>query len=168
MRAVATPLASRIVPLPFCACGECMGDYKKILAVVDLSEDSARIAQRAKNIASRNEAEIQLLHVVEYVPLEPMGETLMPAVQIEGELVQRAKTRLTELAQRLDLSHCEQLVETGSIKAEIIRVAQEQRVDLIVLGSRERHGLAILVNFTEDTVLHQAPCDVLAVRLQKN
>ena len=38
-------------------------------------------------------------------------------------------------------------------------------VDLIVLGSRERHGLALLLNFTGDAVLHAAPCDVLAVRL---
>jgi universal stress protein A len=144
-----------------------MSTYKKILLVVDLSEESARIGERAKLIARCEQAEIKLLHVVEYVPLEPMGETLMPAVQIEGELVQRAKTKLAELATRLDLAQCEQLVETGSIKAEIIRVAQDQKVDLIVLGSRERHGIAIMVNFTEDTVLHQAPCDVLAVRLGK-
>jgi universal stress protein A len=144
-----------------------MGDYKKILLVVDLSDDSDCIGNRAKTIAKYHGAEIKILHVVEYVPLEPMGETLMPAIQIEGELVQRAKTKLRELATRLELSHCEQLVETGSIKAEIIRVAQEQKVDLIVLGSRERHGVAILVNFTEDTVLHQSPCDVLAVRLPK-
>ncbi|MBC7983830.1 MAG: universal stress protein [Candidatus Obscuribacterales bacterium] len=148
-----------------------MGDYKKILVVVDLSEDSERVGLRAKAVAhnplNTPPADIQLLHVVEYVPLEPMGETLMPAVQIEGELVQRAKAKLAQLAERLGLAHCEQLVATGSIKAEIIRVAQERRVDLIVLGSRERHGVAILVNFTEDTVLHQAPCDVLAVRLQK-
>ena len=38
-------------------------------------------------------------------------------------------------------------------------------MDLIVIGARERHGLSILVNLTEDTVLHAAPCDVLAVRL---
>ena len=38
--------------------------------------------------------------------------------------------------------------------------------DLIVLGCRERHGLSILVNRTEDTVLHGAPCDVLAVRVR--
>ena len=37
--------------------------------------------------------------------------------------------------------------------------------DLIVIGSRERHGMSILVNLTEDTVLHGAPCDVLAVRI---
>ena len=144
-----------------------MGEYKKILVVVDLSDDSERIVQRAKVVAACYRSEIEMLHVVEYVPLEPMGETLMPAVQIEGELVERAKAKLAELATRLDLAHCAQYVETGSIKAEIIRVAQEHKVDLIVLGSRERHGVAILVNFTEDTVLHQAPCDILAVRLQK-
>jgi universal stress protein A len=144
-----------------------MADYKKILLVVDLSDNSDHIGQRAKAVARCHNAEIKILHVVEYVPLEPMGETLMPAVQIEGELVERAKTKLSELAQRLDLTQSELLVETGSIKSEIIRVAQEQKVDLIVLGSRERHGVAILVNFTEDTVLHAAPCDVLAVRLPK-
>ena len=144
-----------------------MGDYKKILLVVDLSDKSDCIANRAKAIAKCHSAEIKILHVVEYVPLEPMGETLMPAIQIEGELVERAKSKLAELAARLDLAHCELLVETGSIKAEIIRVAQTLKVDLIVLGSRERHGIAILVNFTEDTVLHQAPCDVLAVRISK-
>ena len=58
-------------------------------------------------------------------------------------------------------------MEAGNIKAEILRVAEEEgAADLIVVGSRERHGLAILVNFTEDTVLHAAHCDVLAVRLK--
>jgi universal stress protein A len=47
-----------------------------------------------------------------------------------------------------------------------LRVAKEESADLIVLGSRIRHGLGILVNFTEDTVLHAAHCDVLAIRLQ--
>ena len=46
------------------------------------------------------------------------------------------------------------------------RDVQALAADLIVLGSRERHGLGILVNFTEDTVLHAARCDVLAVRLK--
>ncbi|HEX7115318.1 MAG TPA: universal stress protein [Steroidobacter sp.] len=142
-----------------------MTRYKKILLAVDLSEDSEFVGQRAKALAASEEGEITLLHVVEYVPVEPMGEALLPTVQIEGELVERARTRLAELAQKLSLSHCPQLVETGGIKAEIIRTAQRIGADLIVLGSRERHGLAILLNFTEDAVLHAAPCDVLAVRL---
>jgi universal stress protein A len=140
-----------------------MENYKNILLVVDLSEDSQIIGERAKAIAG--DARITLLHVVEYVPVEPMGEALLPTVQIESQLVERARKKLTELAQHLSLDHVEQLVETGSIKAEIIRTAQRLACDLIVLGSRERHGLAILLNFTEDTILHAAPCDVLAVRL---
>ena len=51
------------------------------------------------------------------------------------------------------------------MKSEILRIAREAAVDLIVLGSRERHGISILVNLTEDTVLHAARCDVLAVRV---
>ncbi|WP_157995105.1 universal stress protein [Peristeroidobacter soli] len=142
-----------------------MRDYKNILLVVDLSDDSQIIGERAKAIAACYQSEITLLHVVEYVPVEPMGEALLPTVQIEGELVERAKLRLAELATRLSLSNSRQLVETGGIKSEIIRAAQRLHSDLIVLGSRERHGLAILLNFTEDTILHAAPCDVLAVRL---
>jgi universal stress protein A len=142
-----------------------MPDYKNILLVVDLSEDSRIIGERAKTIAACYGSDITLLHVVEYVPVEPMGEALLPTVQIEGELVDRARQRLTELAQQLDLSQSRQLVETGGIKSEIIRTAQRLNADLIVLGSRERHGLAILLNFTEDAILHAAPCDVLAVRL---
>jgi universal stress protein A len=142
-----------------------MPDYKNILLVVDLSEDSRVIGERAKAIAACYGSEITLLHVVEYVPVEPMGEALLPTVQIEGELVDRARQRLTELAQQLSLPQSRQLVETGGIKSEIIRTAQRLNADLIVLGSRERHGLAILLNFTEDAILHAAPCDVLAVRL---
>lgn len=142
-----------------------MPDYKNILLVVDLSEDSRVIGERAKAIAACYGSNITLLHVVEYVPVEPMGEALLPTVQIEGELVDRARLRLTELAAQLDLSQSRLLVETGGIKSEIIRTAQRLNADLIVLGSRERHGLAILLNFTEDAILHAAPCDVLAVRL---
>jgi universal stress protein A len=142
-----------------------MADYKKILLVVDLSDDSQIIGDRAKAVAASSHADITLLHVVEYVPVEPMGEALLPTVQIESELVGRARTKLDELARRLSLENSTRLVATGSIKAEIIRTAQKLGSDLIVLGSRERHGLAILLNFTEDTILHAAPCDVLAVRL---
>ena len=105
------------------------------------------------------------LHVVEIVPVEPMGESLMPTMQIEAELVKRSSERLGELIGRLGLARTTYRVEVGNTKTEILRVAEEERADLIVLGSRERHGLAILVNFTEDAILHAAHCDVLAVRL---
>ncbi len=142
-----------------------MSGYRKILLAVDLSDDSEIIGKRAVDMANRYQAEICLVHVVEYVPVEPMGEALLPSVQIEDELVKSAKTRFEALADSLGLGKAPRYVEVGNIKAEVIRVARDQECDLIVLGCRERHGLAIIINFTEDTMLHAAPCDVLAVRL---
>ena len=141
-----------------------MGIYRRMLLVVDLTDDSLAIGRKAQALAQALGAEVELLHVVEFVPVEPMGETLMPSVQIEEELLQRAQQRLGALAADLGLAGAACRVESGNVKAEIVRIARERHTDLIVLGSRERHGLSILVNLTEDTVLHAAPCDVLAMR----
>jgi universal stress protein A len=112
------------------------------------------------------DAAMIVLHVVEFVPVEPLGESLMPTTQIEDDLIKRARSQLGELTARLALTKATWRVEAGNTKSEILRVAKEEHADLIVLGSRERHGLAIMVNFTEDTVLHAAHCDLLAVRLK--
>ncbi|MGD9387590.1 MAG: universal stress protein [Gammaproteobacteria bacterium] len=140
-------------------------DYKRILATMDLGEHSKLVAARAKAVAGATGAQLKLLHVVEYVPVEPMGEALLPAVNIEEELVTGARKRLAELAREAGLESAEQQVIAGTIKSEVLRETQEWEADLVVLGSRERHGLALIVNLTEDAVLHAAPCDVLAVRL---
>ena len=143
-----------------------MADYRKILVLLDLSDGSEQVAAAGRKMASYTNAAVVALHVVEFVPVEPMGESLMPPIQIEEELIKRSRDRLEELVRRADLPRAICRVEAGNTKAEILRVAGQERADLIVLGSRERHGLAILVNFTEDTVLHAAHCDVLAVRLK--
>src|SRR5580704_11026234 len=130
-----------------------MAPYRHILLVVDLTADSLAIGRRAQALALALGAAVELLHVVEFVPVEPMGETLM-----------RSEQRLAALATELGLSGAACRVESGNVKSEIVRVARECKADLIILGSRERHGLSILVNLTADTVLHAAPCDVLAMR----
>jgi len=142
-----------------------MAGYKKILVLLDLTDASEQIAAAGRDMAAYSNAAMVILHVVEFVPTEPMGETLMPSVQIEEDLMLRARGELSGLAARLGLAKAALRVEVGSKKNEILRVAKEEAVDLIVLGSRVRHGLGILVNFTEDTVLHAAHCDVLAIRL---
>jgi universal stress protein A len=142
-----------------------MAGYRKILVLLDLSDASEQIAVAGRDMAAHSNAAMVILHVVDFVPTEPMGETLMPTMQIEDDLVQRARTKLKELCARMALSQAATRVEAGNKKTEILRVAKEEAVDLIVLGSRVRHGLGILVNFTEDTVLHAAHCDVLAIRL---
>ena len=89
----------------------------------------------------------------------------MPAVQIEEELLARACTHLRSVAAEAGIAEDRCRVEAGNVKGEIVRIARERQIDLIVLSSRERHGPSIFLNLTEDTVLHAAPCDVLAVRV---
>ena len=143
-----------------------MAGYKKLLVLLDLSQDSEQVAIAGRDMAAHSNASMIVLHVVEFVPVEPLGESLMPTAQIEDELINRSRERLGAFITRLGLTNATGRVEAGNTKSEILRVAKEEQVDLIVLGSHERHGLAILVNFTEDTVLHAAHCDVLAVRLK--
>jgi universal stress protein A len=143
-----------------------MPGYRKVLVLLDLAAGSERVYAAARDIAAHSNADIVALHVVEYVPVEPMGESLLPTqIDIETSLTERAGPLLDDLAKRYGTATTRSRVEVGNTKAQILAVADDEKPDLIVLGSRERHGLAVLVNFTEDTVLHAAHCDVLAVRL---
>ena len=142
-----------------------MSEYGRVLVAIDLSDASGPILERALRVSQSLNAELHLLHVVEYIPVEPMGEALLPAVDIEQELAEGARRRLEELATAAGAAELSRQVVTGSIKSEVVRVARELEVDLIIIGSKERHGLGVMVNLTEDTILHAAPCDVLAVRI---
>ncbi len=140
--------------------------YRRILAAIDLTDDSRAVAGRACEIARAAGGAVQLLHVVELVPIEPMGDSLVPVVQIDEQTMAQARARIETLARELGLPAEAGRVEAGNAKTQILRCAREQPSDLIVIGCRERHGLSILVHHTEDSVLHGAPCDVLAVRVR--
>jgi universal stress protein A len=147
-----------------------MRPYRKILLAVDLTADTAPVAERAKALAAIHGAEIALVHVVEPVPVvTPLDipEVMTPATLEAQEMIaDRARERLRMLAAELGVPASRAEVVIGNTKAEIVRAAREGQADLIVLGGRERHGLSLLVDFTEDAVLHKAPCDVLAVRVK--
>jgi universal stress protein A len=143
-----------------------MANYRKVLVLLDLSEGSEQVAAAGRDMAKHSDAAVVVLHVVEFVPLEPIGESLMATAPVEDNLVDLARSRLNDLLVKMQLPPAAARVEVGNTKMEILRVAEDEKADLIVLGSHERHGLAILVNLTEDTVLHAAHCDVLAVRLK--
>jgi len=145
-----------------------MSIYRKILLAVDLNTDSIGVGRRARELATLLGAELTVLHVVEYVPVEPVGESMVPPMQVLDQLAAAARQRLLALCADIGVDAARQRVEIGNVKAEIVRLARALPCDLIVLGARERHGLSIFVNLTEDTVLHAAPCDVLAVRVSGN
>lgn len=139
-----------------------MAGYQQLLIAVDLSDDSPRVVVRGLEMASS--AKATLLHVVEFIPVDPAGEALLPTpVNLESEVVSGARSRLDALAARFP--QVESRLEVGIIKVEILRIAAELKADLLVLGSHERHGLALLLGSTEKAILHKAQCDVLAVHL---
>jgi universal stress protein A len=143
--------------------------YRHVLLALDLREQSETVARRAAELARNCGAALTMLHVVEFIPVDPAGEALLPPpVNLEEELVASAKQRLETLAGNTGLTDAPRRIEIGTIHHEIRRGAGEVGADLIVLGSYERHGLALLLGSTEGSVLHSAPCDVLAVRLNPN
>lgn len=145
-----------------------MKNYQHILVPLDLQHDSERVLKAGMDTATRHSARMTVLHVVEYAPIDPGGDVLLPApVDITGQLAERARSQLAELCRNCGASEAVQQVVIGGIKGEILRAAAEQAVDLVVIGNHERHGLAILLNHTEDTLLHEAPCDILAIRLKR-
>jgi universal stress protein A len=143
-----------------------MADYQRILTAVDLNDQSAAVVAKAAELAAQWHAELTLLHVVEFVPIEPMSDALVPAMQVDDQVIRRAQERIQVLARAVGLADQCCRVATGNVKTEVLRLARDSRADLILLGSRERHGLSILVNLVEDTVLHGSPCDVLAIRVR--
>ena len=87
-------------------------------------------------------------------------------IDLTEQMVSVAKTRIGSLGEQLGVPEDHRLVEVGSAKVEIVRIADEQGADLIVLGSHGRHGVGLLLGSTASSVIHHASCDVLAVRLK--
>ncbi len=147
-----------------------MENYKHILLAVDFYENSETITNKAEDLAKKYQAKLSIVHVVDSLPITDAGYgTDIPFnMDLTAELMAGAKTRLVKLAEKLGVPEDRLSLEMGSPKTEIIRIAEEKKVDLIVLGSHGRHGLGLLLGSTANGVLHHASCDVLAIRLQDN
>jgi universal stress protein A len=145
-----------------------MENYKHILLAVDFYEHCEAVANRAKDLVIKYQAKLSIVHVVDSLPITDAsyGTDIPFNMDLTTELMAGAKKRLAKLAEKLDVPEDRQWLEMGSPKTEIIRIAEENKVDLIVIGSHGRHGLALLLGSTANGVLHHANCDVLAVRLQ--
>ncbi len=137
--------------------------YRQVLAPVDFSESSMLALRQASAIASGQDASLIVLHVVE----PPKS---VPYVSMRGpveELRKRAAESLDKLLDSADLPQAaaQRLVVIGRSDREIVRCAQEQGVDLIVMGTEGLSGLSrLLVGSTTERVLRSAPCAVLAHR----
>ena len=144
-----------------------MDAYKHILVALDLSNEAQQVAERGRDLAAHYDAKMSLIHVVEPVVVDNSYDlmTSLPA-ELDDSLLERARTFLTQISNQLQLGEVEQIVTLGSTRGEIFRVAQEQAVDLIVIGTHGRHGVGLLLGSTANAILHGTPCDVHAIRIR--
>jgi universal stress protein A len=147
--------------------GKAMDEYRHLLLAVDFSPETERLAARALRLRDGWGARLSLVHVVEYLPLAYAGDLALPEdFCLDDELLDIARRRLDELGQRLGVAEADRHVALGPAAREVLRLAAAEAVDLIILGSHSRHGLALLFGSTANGVLHQARCDLLAIRLE--
>lgn len=137
--------------------------YKRVLLATDFDEVGICAAKKAKAIADENGASLFLVHVVEPIPAYAYPG-FAGFAEVEVSIREQAEKELDKLADGLGVDKKHMLIEFGSIKNEVLRVAHEHKIDLIVTGSHGKHGLALLLGSTADAILHGAHCDILIVR----
>ena len=147
-----------------------MADYQNILVAVDFSETADTVINRAMEIARRNHTKLNLIHVVEYLP--PIDIAYEPVLTSawtidEHELVKQASASLKKFCLQHALKDSRQMVVVGTPRHEITQYAKDHQCDLVVIGSHGRHGLGLLLGSTANGVLHDMPCDVLAVKINE-
>jgi len=141
---------------------------KKILVPIDFSTHSKRALSYAVSFAKQFKAELLLVYVVEatvYPADLSFGQVAFPS--FEKELRDRGKKELEALAK----SHI-----GGSVKAriailsgkpflEIIRMAEEEDVELIIIATHGHTGVEHLIfGSTAEKVVRKAQCPVLVLR----
>lgn len=144
-------------------------NYKTILVAMDFSLAAETVGKHAKAMAEQYHANLTILHVFEYIPPITLADdpfTPPPADFDESVALDHATAQLRRMAENLGLEKFEQHVVAGTAKHEVVRLAREHQSDLIILGSHGRHGISRLLGSTAAYVLHNAPCDVLAIRIK--
>ncbi len=144
-----------------------MGAYQHILLAVDYSGHSDAIVRRAKDLAKKYQTKLSLIHVLDNIPMPDTGYgTVIPLTEDSGyDLLEAEKARLMLIGDQLEVAQTNRWLIWGTPKQEIVRLAEREQIDLIVVGSHGRHGLSLLLGSTANSVLHYARCDVMAIRL---
>ncbi len=145
--------------------------YVHVLVAVDFSPFSNLATRRAAEIARISNAGLTMLHVVDYFPEDVPLDVVAPEDEDPADFLHRhAADQLAALARDLgrDQAVGKVAFSTHSARHEIIRTAREEGVDLIVVGSHGRRGLAEYLGSTAHAIIHGADCDVLIVRAQED
>jgi nucleotide-binding universal stress UspA family protein len=141
----------------------------KILVATDFSDCAVAAEGRALEFARALGAEVLFVHVAVETPRYGEGPFSTPAVPNMFEAQQRwAADTLTERVAAAETQgvSARSLVKVGLPFAEIVKTAEEERADTIVIGTHGRSGLSrLLLGSVAERVVRTAPCPVLTVRL---
>jgi nucleotide-binding universal stress UspA family protein len=139
-----------------------------ILLPLDLSEHSRTALPAARALASTYGARLHLIYVVEDVPLPPaygVPPTASPSPPTNVEAhAEQALEQISPQMEDLDVE-TETHLGAGLVVPELLRVVEEEGIDLIVMASHGRSGLArVLMGSVTEEVLRKASCPVFVVR----
>jgi len=156
--------------------------YRRILAAVDpASHDGektaldVKIMELATSLARRHEAELHIVHAW-LLPGESIltgGRSQISPAEVEelAHLAEKGhRDELNKLLVSFDLQALQYKIHLlkGPAKEVIPAVAQEKKIDLIVMGTVARTGIpGFFIGNTAENVLNQVNCSVLTVKPDK-
>lgn len=142
--------------------------FNRVLCAVDFSPASIHALSLAQSLAGEASARLCVMHVLEPVsifePVVAVGSDGLPAVS--ADLRREVRHRLEGLVggDTRAFTDVAEIVVAGKPYQEILRAAEEQRSDLIVIGAHGgRRGLPAFGSTTAH-VVREAQCPVLTVR----
>jgi universal stress protein A len=142
----------------------------KILVPTDFSEFSDRALKQALDIGRQYGAKVLILHVIPSMAHYAIDYAITADAMIAAEnqaketSLENIKTQSVKYPQSKELE-VETVVETGAPAETILKVAEEQGVDLIVIASLGRYGLAkYLIGTVARNILKGAKCPVLLTK----
>ena len=139
--------------------------YRHILAAIDLTDEADAVLKKAKSLAQQNGATLMIAHAIEPLALAYGSDIPLELSTLQEEISNHAKKRIKTLAESVQVEDAAQHIVYGRPDKEVHRLAAELNVDLVVVGSHGRHGLALILGSTSTSILHGATCDVLAIRV---
>jgi len=137
--------------------------YRHILVGLDLTDETPQVLAKAIHIARSCNAQLSVAHVLEPIAFAYGGEMPLDISEMQTQQVQRAEQELQDLLKSVDFPIAQEHILVGQPASELHYLAEQQNVDLIIVGSHGRKGFALLLGSTPNSVLHGATCDVLAV-----
>lgn len=142
-----------------------MGLYDRVLVPTDGSPASRRAIEHAVDLADTHDAELHALYVINTasfasLPTEGSWEGVSDMLSREGESALEA---VREVATRQDIP-IETVQLDGAPSREIVRYAEENGCDLIVMGTHGRGGIdRLLLGSVAEKVVRSSTIPVLTI-----